>query len=277
MLFGPHNDIDLYKNLLALGITDYFSDSATTEQVLQSIERSFSEVDPASQARVIAFIGAGGGVGSSVTAANTAYNLAQLFNEKVILVDLDLSFGSSSLDFNLSAKQTVSDALAHPDRLDDVLIERFLVPYNDYLSILTAPASLIDQQEVEIASIEKLLQLVRRLANFIVLDLPHAWQPWVQELLLQVDEVVVISYPDLAGIRNTKNILDFLGEGRGVDAPTRLIFNRVGASRKTELGIKDSQGAIDQAPLLSIPSIRVTARSGVILPRRWWSMLMTGA
>ena len=83
MLFGPHNDIDLYKNLLALGITDYFSDSATTEQVLQSIERSFSEVDPASQARVIAFIGAGGGVGSSVTAANTAYNLAQLFNEKI--------------------------------------------------------------------------------------------------------------------------------------------------------------------------------------------------
>ena len=52
---------------------------------------------------------------------------------------------------------------------------------------------------------------------------------------------------------NTKNILDFLGTGRGVDAPTRLVFNRVGASRKTELGIKDSQGAIDQAPLLSIP------------------------
>ena len=253
MLFGPHNDIDLYKKLLALGITDYFSDSATPEQVLQSIERSFSEVDPAAQARVIAFIGAGGGVGSSVTAANTAYNLAQLFNEKVILVDFDLAFGSSSLDFNLSAKQTVSDALAHPDRLDDILIERFLVPYNEYLSILTSPASLIDQQEVEIESIEKLLQLVRQLANFIVLDLPHAWQPWVQELLLQVDEAVVVSYPNLAGIRNTKNILDFLGEGRGVDAPTRLIFNRVGASRKTELGIKDSKGAIDQTPLLSIP------------------------
>ena len=253
MLVGPNNDIGLYKRLLTLGVTDYFSDDTSTDQLIVSIEQTFSDIDPAEQARVMAFIGSRGGVGSSVVAANTAYCLAHVFEENVTLVDLDLAFGTSALELNLDAKQTVSDALDQPDRLDDILIERFMVPYDDYLSVLTTPTGLVQKQDINIESIETLLKLVRAISNFVVLDLPHLWQPWVQELLLQADETIVTSYPDLAGIRNTKNILDFLNEGRGVDAPTRLIFNQIGACRKTELSRKDCQGAIDHIPLLSIP------------------------
>ena len=135
MLIGPNNDIGLYKQLLTLGVTDYFSDDTSSDQLIVSIEQTFSDVDPAEQARVMAFIGSRGGVGSSVVAANTAYCLAHGFEEKVTLVDLDLAFGTSALELNLDAKQTVSDALDQPDRLDDSLIERFMAPMtNTYQS-----------------------------------------------------------------------------------------------------------------------------------------------
>ena len=184
MLVGPNNDIGLYKRVLTLGGTDYFSDDASSDQLIVSIEQTFSDIDPANQARVMAFIGSRGGVGSSVVAANTAYCLAHVFEENVTLVDLDLAFGTSALELNLDAKQTVSDALDQPDRLDDTLIERFMVPYDDYLSVLTTPAGLVQKQDINIESIETLLKLVRAISNFVVLDLPHLWQPWVQELLL---------------------------------------------------------------------------------------------
>ena len=83
MLVGPNNDIGLYKRLLTLGVTDYFSDDASSDQLIVSIEQTFSDIDPAKQARVMAFIGSRGGVGSSVVAANTAYCLAHVFEENL--------------------------------------------------------------------------------------------------------------------------------------------------------------------------------------------------
>ena len=252
MLLGAANDIHLYKQLIAMGLTDYFSGDTDAEQVLGSIERTFSDIDPNTQARVIAFIGAGGGVGSSSIAANTAWGLADTYEEKVTLVDLDLAFGTSSLEFNIDSKQTVADALDQPDRLDNALVERFLAPYNDHVSVLTAPANLAERQNIGIESIELLLGLVRKLSNFVVLDLPNVWHSWVQELLLQADETVIVAYPDLAGVRNTKNMLEFLEDGRGVDTPARLLLNKIGASKKTELRVKDFETAVERVPLLSI-------------------------
>ena len=252
MLLGAANDIHLYKQLIAMGLTDYFSGDTNVEQVLGSIERAFSDIDPNTQARVIAFIGAGGGVGSSSIAANTAWGLADTYEEKVTLVDLDLAFGTSSLEFNIESKQTVADALDQPDRLDNALVERFLAPYNDHVSVLTAPANLAERQNIGIESIELLLGLVRKLSNFVVLDLPNVWHSWVQELLLQADETVIVAYPDLAGVRNTKNMLEFLEDGRGVDAPARLLLNKIGASKKTELRVKDFETAVERVPLFSI-------------------------
>ena len=252
MLLGAANDIHLYKQLIAMGLTDYFSGDTHAEQILGSIERTFSDIDPNTQARVIAFIGAGGGVGSSSIAANTAWGLADTYEEKVTLVDLDLAFGTSSLEFNIDSKQTVADALDQPDRLDNALVERFLAPYNDHVSVLTAPANLAERQNIGIESIELLLGLVRKLSNFVVLDLPNVWHSWVQELLLQADETVIVAYPDLAGVRNTKNMLEFLEDGRGVDTPARLLLNKIGASKKTELRVKDFETAVERVPLLSI-------------------------
>ena len=252
MLLGAANDIHLYKQLIAMGLTDYFSGDTHAEQILGSIERTFSDIDPNTQARVIAFIGAGGGVGSSSIAANTAWGLADTYEEKVTLVDLDLAFGTSSLEFNIDSKQTVADALDQPDRLDNALVERFLAPYNDHVSVLTAPANLAERQNIGIESIELLLGLVRKLSNFVVLDLPNVWHSWVQELLLQADETVIVAYPDLAGVRNTKNMLEFLEDGRGVDTPARLLLNKIGASKKTELRVKDFETAVERVPLFSI-------------------------
>ena len=252
MLLGATNDIHLYKQLTAMGVTDYFSEGSNEQEILVSIERNFSDVDPAEQAHVIAFIGVAGGVGSSSLAANTAYTLGTQYKEKVTLVDLDLAFGTSSLEFNIDPSQTVSDALDTPERLDNTLLERFLMPYDEQVSVLTSPATLTERQSVRTESVEILLKLVRNLSNFVVLDLPNLWQPWVQELLLQANETIVVAYPDLAGTRNTKNIMEFLKEGRGVDMPTRLLLNKVGATKKTELRMKDFETAAQSKPFLSI-------------------------
>ena len=253
MLFGPNNDISLYKKLISIGITDYFTIESTAAQVLTSIEQTFLDVDIASQARVIAFVAANGGAGSSVIAANTAYCLAQQQQQPVTLVDLDLPFGTAGLEFDIDSKQSVSDALAQPERLDETLLERFMVSQDEYLSILPSGANLGSPDEVSSDALESLISLLKQMNSYVVLDLPRTWRPWARETLLDCDEVIVVAQPELAGLRNAKNLMDHLSELRTVNRPTRLVINKEGARKKTELKSKDFEKSIGSQPILSIP------------------------
>lgn len=253
VLLGAENDIALYKQLIDLGLAEYYCGPVTTEALIGIIQAVYSEADDETLGRVIAFVGARGGVGSSTVAANTAYALGQSFKDDVILIDLDLPFGTSALAFNLAPRQNITEALAEPDRLDDVLMERFMMKFDDYLSVAAAPANLGDHFKIELESFEVLLELVRKMASFVVLDLPHEWPAWVHEILMDANEVVVTAYPDLANLRDAKNILEALSAKRGVDSPTRLVFNRLGASKGTELTAKDFEEGAGAAPSITIP------------------------
>ena len=61
---------------------------------------------------------------------------------------------------------------------------------------------------------EQVIDVVRQNVPFVVVDLPHTWTPWVKRVLLQADEVVIAAAPDLANLRNAKNIVDLLQQAR---------------------------------------------------------------
>lgn len=253
VLMGQQNDISLYKQIIDMGLSDYIHSSASLDQLISTIESLFAEEDTSRLARVIAFIGARGGVGSTTVATNTAYSLAHRFDDEAILMDLDLQFGTAALALDLQARQSIDEALAAPDRLDDELMERFLTRVDDRLSIVAASAELDSAADVRFESVERLLRPARRMAGFVVLDLPHRWAPWVNDVMLMADEVVVTAYPDLANLKGAKNLFDRLGPRRGEGAPMRLVFNGVGRSKRSELPKKDFQGALKVAPSASIP------------------------
>lgn len=253
LLVGNANDIQLYRQLMDMGINEYLCGPISSDQLRASIDLLYSDPEAVGLGRVVACIGARGGVGSSSVAANLAYSLGQTYKDEVILIDLDLCFGTAALSFNLQQRQSIADALAQPNRLDDVLIERFMLKYDEYLSVVPAPTVLGGDYEIQLEAFEVLLDLVRKMAAFVVLDFPHQWSPWVSEILLDANEVVVTASPDLANLRDAKNIFDNLGEKRGVDRPTRLVFNRVGLAKSAELGAKDFEGPVRVPPTVSIP------------------------
>ena len=239
VLIGGVNDIALYKQLMDVGISEYCCGPVDAAQLIAVIERIFSDADSRNLGRVIAFIGARGGVGSSTLAANTAHLLGQQFQDSVVLVDLDLPFGTAALSLNLQPRQNIAEALADPNRLDDVLMERFMLKYDDHLSVVAAPAVLEGNANIDLVSFEILVKILQQMASFVVLDLPHQWPSWMPEVLFDANEVVATAGLDLACLRDVKNMFDNLAPKRGVDAPTRLVFNRVGAAKKTELSPSD--------------------------------------
>jgi pilus assembly protein CpaE len=253
IVLGQHNDVMLYRQLTRRGVREYIPLPVEPTHLTESIAAIATDPQDANLGRLIAFIGASGGAGSSTVSNNLAWCLGKQFDSEVTLVDLDFVFGTVALDFNMESEQSSASALAQADRLDDVLLDRFLAKYNDNLALLTAPGDAQAAGEVDNASLERLLTILRRNASWVLLDLPHFWGGWVRHVLDTADEIVVTAVPTLTSLRNTKSLCDALNAKRRNDAPVRVVLNRIGGHPKTDLPLKDFVNALGSPPTITLP------------------------
>lgn len=253
VIIGHLNDISLYRMLIQQGISEYLLYPINAAQVLETLDDILIDPDDPQTGKVIAFYGARGGVGSSTIAQNTAWLLSQMRNDEVALVDTDLAYGTSALSFNVDTRQTLVDALSQPKRLDSALLDRFMVKLDSGMMLLSAPAKLESNMPISIEAIEKVLDLSREMASCVIVDMPHRWSPWIERVLTDADETVIVATPDLSSFRDVKSIVDTIGKKRGEDAPLTILFNFVDAYRKTQLSTKDFQETLGIKPKASIP------------------------
>lgn len=253
MVIGAVNDIALYRQLMARGVSEYLVPPLQPLQVIRSVGELFINPDAPFVGKQISVVGAKGGVGSSTIAHNLAWALAENVKVNTTLVDLDLSFGTTALDFNQETPQTVADALLAPERADDAVIERLLAKPTDRLSLFTAPATINQIMDIPDEAYSTIIEGVRRNVPYLVLDLPHMWSAWMLNTLVASDEVIVVCQPDLASLRNGKNMIDQLKAKRPNDHPPRLVLNMSGVPKRPEIPVKDFAAAIGVEPEVILP------------------------
>jgi pilus assembly protein CpaE len=163
-----------------------------------------------------------------------------------------LPFGTAGLDFNQDPLQGIADALATPERLDEVLLDRLLSRCSEHLSLFAAPGTLDRPYDLAPQSCETVLDVVRENVPWIAVDVPHLWTAWAKQMVLRADHVVITAAPDLANLRNAKNLVDQLKTSRPNDRPPLLVLNQVGIPKRPEISVKDFGHAIEIEPKVVI-------------------------
>lgn len=253
VVIGSANDIALYRELMRRGVSEYLVAPLDPLQIVRAISGLYADPSAPFVGRQIAFCGAKGGVGASTLAHNVAHAITERLLTNAVLVDLDLAFGTAGLDFNQDPIQGVMDALSQPDRLDAVLMDRMMARCTERLSLFAAPATLDDDYEIGPDAFEEVTQKIRSAAPFVVLDLPHSWASWKRKILLGSDDLIIVATPDLASLRNAKNMVDLVRRARPNDPPPRLVLNMVGVPGRPEIPVKDFGEALALAPSLVLP------------------------
>jgi pilus assembly protein CpaE len=244
VVVGHVNDVVLYRDLLKRGVSEYLVEPLTPMQLMESISNLYNHPDSEPVGHVYAFIGAKGGVGSSTICHNSAWALSEILKSNVVIADLDLAFGTTGLDFNQDPVQGIADALSSPDRLDEVLLDRLLTKCSEHLSIFAAPVVLDRDYDITAAGCSQVIDVVRQNVPYVVVDLPHTWTAWTKSILLQADEVIVTAAPDLANLRNAKNIIDLMQQSRRNDRKPRLVINMVNMPKRPEISVKEFETAL---------------------------------
>ncbi len=252
VVIGHINDVLVYRELVRRGVSEYVVAPVKVNQIIESISTIYTDPQTGPVGQVIAFVGAKGGSGSSTVCHNTAFSIASQLKSDVVIADFDLPFGTAGLDFNQDPLQGLVEALASPERLDEVLLDRLLSRCSDHLSLFAAPSTLDRPYDLEPSACETVLDVVRENVPWIAVDVPHLWTAWAKQVVLRADHVVITAAPDLANLRNAKNLVDQLKSTRPNDRPPILVLNQVGVPKRPEIPVKDFGQALDLEPKVII-------------------------
>ena len=253
IVMGRVNDVTLYRELTRRGVSEYLITPVGPLDVVRAISSLFSAPDAKPVGRIIAVVGAKGGVGASTVAHNIAWAIGRDLALDSVVADLDLAFGTAGLDYNQDPPQGIADAAFSPDRVDTAFVDRLLSKCTDHLSLLAAPATLERVYDFGADAFDSILDSLRASIPCVVLDGPHQWLGWTRRLLISADDILVVAGPDLANLRNAKNLVDLLRSSRPNDHRPHYCLNQVGIPKRPEITPADFAKALESDPLAVIP------------------------
>ena len=253
IVIGGGRDQVPYRELVRRGVNDYVVAPVEPLDVVRSICSLFSASETVTVGRVIAVVGAKGGVGASTVAHNVAWAVARNLKLDSVVIDLDLAFGTAGLDYNQDPMQSIANAVFQPERPDSAFIDRLLAKCTDHLSLLAAPATLEQVYDFGANAFDAIFDTLRLTTPCIVLDIPHQWTAWTRRALEGADDILIVAEPDLANLRNAKNMLRVLKASRPNDQMPLFCLNQVGMPRRPEIDRRSFAKTLESQPVAVIP------------------------
>ncbi len=148
IVIGDRNDVGLFRELLNSGVSDYLVKPLTPALIQRALLAS-AEADTRSRqttrsGRLVATMGARGGVGTTMIATSIAWAIANRRRRRVALVDLDLQLGSVALSLDLEPTHGLRDALENASRIDALYLERSMSQHSESLYVLSSEEELVE-------------------------------------------------------------------------------------------------------------------------------------
>jgi pilus assembly protein CpaE len=183
------------------------------------------------EARVIAVCGVSGGAGATTLALNLAYELSQpdlaagQARRTCLLVELARRMGTLATYLDIEPGQSTQDLLCDASRLTAHGLRQALTAVAPGLDVLVGPYQDIAPSAVSPRQVYQLLQLARRLASVVVLDVPCTFDDLQFETLGLADQAILVGVQSVSSVRTLKTVRDTLEREEALQ-DMRLVVNR---------------------------------------------------
>ncbi|HEY7383649.1 MAG TPA: response regulator receiver protein [Beijerinckiaceae bacterium] len=224
-------DDTLARWLLQIRVSDFLRKPVEPKEVLRTCLRALRATSTLSEdeGRILSFLAAAGGVGTTTLAIETAMLLLRGGNgrgmEPTCLVDLDFS-GAACADYlDLDPRLDLDEVGPHPERLDLQLLDVMLARHSTGLSVLAARGRPGERCSLDPEVVIRLLDLVSSRFENVVIDLPRTWEPWTDQVLLGSNRVYVVTDMTVPGLRFGRRMAGAISH-RLPEVKPRVIVNR---------------------------------------------------
>lgn len=256
---GDHNDVALYRDLQTVGITDYLVKPLTRELITKALAPKTNGSGEMARGpttlklgKMVAIIGARGGVGTTTLAANLGWYLANCQSRRVALVDLDLQHGDCSLLFNIETTPGLRDALANPLRLDPLLLERIMTQHGERLFVLGGEEPLQEHVQFAPAAVDTLFSVLRSQFHYVIVDVPRIPIPAYRRAFEIADRRVIVVDQTMRSMRDAVRLKKAFGDTPGSERPI-FVLNREDEAGSHGLSHKEIIAVLQAMPTSTIP------------------------
>lgn len=199
------------------------------------------EEGPSHSGRIVAFVGALGGMGATALATQSAIIWAE--KASVCLIDLDVQFGNAALYLNMKPRLSLADLIDAGDRIDVELLRSVADSHPSGMSIIACPPDIVPLDALTPEFVDKLLDLAVQSYDIVLIDLPGAWVSWSLSALQKSDAVCLVTGMTVPGVHQARRQLELL-DANGLSDRTRIILNRVAAPMFGKVDVSETEAVL---------------------------------
>ena len=251
ILVASAMDPQLMLEAMRAGVNEFVTEPLSADDLRAAIERlTGAEVAPAQPARVLAFVGAKGGVGTTTLAVNTATALAAKEKGDVAIVDLHLSgHGDVALLLGVEPKFSVADAIENTERLDSAYLKTLVCRSKGGLDVLASPERPLHRSP-DAGRIRVLLTRLAERYKVVVLDVPCI-EFGVLDSLDPLTSVTLVLNQELPTIRRAAKIGELLRQRYGKERVGTVVTRY---DSRADIGQDDIEKAVGLPVWAVLPS-----------------------
>lgn len=246
--------IEAYRAMLDVGVADLILLPTRPDRLHASLMTAFLSESRPKLGHCTAFIGAGSGSGSSTVAHNTAYAMAHALGQETLLADLDPQYGTLAINFNLDNPRDLLALETAPGSVDHRVLWQTAEQIGDHLKVLPTLPDLEHAPDMSRSVTLAVQEIPYQHDVHVVIDLPDVWTDTKREIIRQVDRLVVVTEPTLAGVQHVENTKRVLERMEFDPAKVLLVMNKCGQPGRTEVPRSEMEAASGYIVSVVVPS-----------------------
>lgn len=227
VVVGRQGEPVVMRAAMRAGARDFFTHPVSQDEfteILQQISVDKYTARFNGESEVTAVIGARGGAGTSMVSTNLAHVMSRGFEMRTALVDMDIQFGTLPLFFDMQQSDGLLEALSRVESLDEVAIGGYMLKHSSGVHILgSAPDQVVGLSELDEDRFVQLLSLLKKAYQHVVIDLPRQIDNITDALTSAANRVIVVVQPNIAHIKDTKQLLSLLTGMMGIPSESIVV------------------------------------------------------
>jgi len=254
VVIGPVNDVNLYRSLTAMGVSDYLVRPVPQDILGEVIAGCLIEKLGTAGSHLIAVVGAKGGVGTSAIAQILATTAAQTLGQKCFLFDASCGWSSLPVTMGFEPSFSINEAVRAVTANDTASFQRMVFQAHERLSVLATGSEPLLETSITPQSFEDLLTMIMANNPLVIADLSGAAPSVKKAMMARAHLTVMVTTPCLSALRLARGLLQEMRKITGNDAnKIALALNMVGFATGKEIAKSDIAEALDLPPTITIP------------------------
>jgi pilus assembly protein CpaE len=239
------------------GCAEYLLKPVQHERILDGLTRVEARLKAKAKSRVrgemITLLGAKGGTGVTSLALHLALELTEGGQRKCVLVDQHPALGDVSLYLGMPRHQySFYELASNRDRLDEELLQGFLLRHQSGLHILDSPEAVDAIHGAPPSAVEHTLAFLADTYQFVVVDCPPGLTDGTLACIAQSDQVAIVMTPELPAVRNSLRYMEHLSKLGYSPSSIFVVLNRY--SKKGPLNDDRIETALGRQISLRVPN-----------------------